>query len=79
MEEQNFYRLKQSKARFKQYSASLNHCFETSRPDEFTTGYALMSGKGPQPPPDKINEGFTDGQLYMPNVFQLDGKSKLST
>jgi len=49
----------------------MNHCFETSRPDEFTTGSNLLSETPPYPPKDKITSNYTDGQLYVPNVFSL--------
>ena len=77
-EEHNFYRLKQVRQRFKTYANSVNHCFETSRPDEVTTGYHLLAGKDPRPPPHKIQHNYTDGQLYVPNVFTLPRTEKAS-
>lgn len=77
-EENNFYRLKQVRQRFKTYSNSINHCFETSRPDEATTGYNLLAEKNPRPPPEKVTLNYTDGQLYVPNVFSLPKTEKIS-
>ena len=50
----------------------MNQCFETSRPDDFTTGINLIAESGPRPPPDKVTSEYTDGQLYAPNVFSLE-------
>lgn len=49
-EEHNFYRLKQSQARFKTYAHSVNKCYETARPDEFTTGTRLLKDLPRKPP-----------------------------
>ena len=67
-EEHNYYRLRQTRQRFKQYSSSINQCFETARPDDFATGINLMSERDPRPPKNKVTENYTDGQLYIPNV-----------
>ena len=46
----------------------MNQCFETARPDDFTTGINLLAEKDPRPPNHKVTDTFTDGQLYIPNV-----------
>lgn len=75
-EEHNYYRSRQNKSRFRQYTHTMNQCFETSRPDDFTTGYNLLSDKEPRPPPEKTTSEFTDGQLYVPNIFQVKNCTK---
>ena len=67
-EEYNFYRLRQTRQRFKHYQNSVNQCFETARPDDFTSGINLLSDRDPRPPADKVTQDYTDGQLYIPNV-----------
>ena len=68
-EEHNFYQLGQNRLRFKQYAHSVNKCFETSRPSEFTIGCNLLSSKKGPPNPSKVSKEFADMRLYVPHVF----------
>ena len=45
-EENNFYRIKQSEKRFKNYSQTVNKCFETARPSEMATAASVFTQKG---------------------------------
>ena len=71
-EEHNYYRVKQSQARFKTYAHSVNKCYETSRPDDFEMGTKLLSNvtRSRLPPKDKVTKDFGDARLYVPNVYQ---------
>lgn len=69
-EENNYFRLKQSKARFNIYQQSVNKCFETARPDDIKTGKDLMGDERRGVPPlSQVTEDFGDARLYVPDVF----------
>ena len=51
-EEENYYKLKQSQIRFKDFKNSVNSCYETARPDDVDTSLQLLdeTSKVPSPP-----------------------------
>ena len=70
-EENNFYRMKQSEKRFKNYSQTINKCFETARPSEMATASSVLTQKGKNiPPKDKLTKEFLDQRFYVANVFE---------
>ena len=73
-EEHNNYRLRQSRVQFKQFSQSVNKCFETARPTEFKTGTNMMKGRID---PKVVTKEYFDQRLYVPNVFEAGLKRKL--
>ena len=80
-EEQNFYKLKQSQIRFKEFKNSINSCYETARPDDVDTSLQILdeNSKAPLPPENRLTESFGDARLYVPNVYtQAHKKLQLS-
>lgn len=73
-EEDKFYKLKQAKTKFRQFSKVLNACYETARPNVFDVGISLMEGSESKPPKDMVSKEYTDLRQYMPELsFKQSG------
>ena len=58
VEEANLYRLKQNQQNYKSFATSLNHCYETARPDEFKTGFGFWTDADGAPKQNQITKDF---------------------